>query len=440
MRERRQLVRKWCSSSPRVVAGIGVRMNDHLGPRINERQGAFRAPEVRRGMYSFVASCALAHLIASQAVDAPAADVPVDSSPSAASTATDNVTIERLVTVATDRFKRLKAFDASYVVRLQITTHGNRAGTKLQVQRFRVLSDFSRSRFRTEIQGDEARHEDLGWDGNLATRIWPEEMRGSIESSKNPPKDLFRFDQLLTLALLRPPAMDGNGADDGSLVSILQHGEMRKGKDLILNRPCKVVDSSASSKTNKKVLYATVWIDVERDALPLKVVLYGHDGKAARTAEVQESAQFVGSDGNSLWIPTKLTVNSKFGSARCRTENYRRHQTVQPQSTIERRDVLGRVSTGHARQRSDRESRLPSSGAGSRDSSFRRSGWLARTHKRRRFARDRLLAFVAAATTARSLTDADYNPILDTRPELVALDCALSPRRFGRACGRRDFL
>jgi len=83
-----------------------------------------------------------------------------------------------------------------------------------------------------------------------------------------------------------------------------------------LNRPCVVVDATWASSTIKKSLYATAWIDVDRDLLPMRIVLYDHDGKAAKTVNVQEAVQFRGSDGTTLWIPTKLTMTAKFGSMR----------------------------------------------------------------------------------------------------------------------------
>jgi hypothetical protein len=255
-------------------------------------------------------------VIASDSVVVKGAEVPVDARTVAGSPPTDNVTIDRLATVATDRFNRLKAFNASYAVRLRVSTHGKRPSTKTELQRFRVLSDFSTQRFRTEIQGDQVRHEDLRWNGKLATRFWPDILSGSIVSATTTPKDLFRFDQLLTLALLRPPSMEGNGIDDGSLVSILRRGEIRNGKEAVLNRPCVVVDATWASSTIKKSLYATAWIDVDRDLLPMRIVLYDHDGKAAKTVNVQEAVQFRGSDGTTLWIPTKLTMTAKFGSMR----------------------------------------------------------------------------------------------------------------------------
>jgi hypothetical protein len=66
----------------------------------------------------------------------------------------------------------------------------------------------------------------------------------------------------------------------------------------------------------RKILFGTAWIDVERDALPMKLLFYGRDGSAAKTLEVQDATRLTGVDGVFLWIPTKLKMTAKFGSKR----------------------------------------------------------------------------------------------------------------------------
>lgn len=95
--------------------------------------------------------------------------------------------------------------------------------------------------------------------------------------------------------LWSPPAPDGLGIDDGSLVSLLAHGRVRPELETVGGRPCHVVDAFQESTP-----YATVWLDVDRDLLPMRRVTYGHDGQPVSEVIV-ESLVYL--DDRGYWLP-----------------------------------------------------------------------------------------------------------------------------------------
>ncbi len=92
-----------------------------------------------------------------------------------------------------------------------------------------------------------------------------------------------------------PPHPEGLGIDDGSLVSLLKRGRVRGELELVGDRPCHVVDAFEEG-----VRYATVWLDVERDLLPMRRVTYGHDGQPVVEVTVETVVYLEDQD---LWLP-----------------------------------------------------------------------------------------------------------------------------------------
>lgn len=95
--------------------------------------------------------------------------------------------------------------------------------------------------------------------------------------------------------LWSPPAPDGLGIDDGSLVSLLAHGRVRPHLETVGGRPCHVVDAFQQG-----VRYATVWLDVDRGLLPMRRVTYGHDGQPTSEVTVESVVYLEDQD---LWLP-----------------------------------------------------------------------------------------------------------------------------------------
>ena len=119
--------------------------------------------------------------------------------------------------------------------------------------------------------------------------------------------------------LWSPPAPDGLGIDDGSLVSLLAHGRVRAELETVAGRRCHVVDAFHES-----VRYATVWLDVDRDLLPMRRVTYGHDGQPVSEVIVKSLVYL---DDQGCWLPESWRT-----TLRLRGRTLTKHTVIHPES------------------------------------------------------------------------------------------------------------
>ncbi len=134
---------------------------------------------------------------------------------------------------------------------------------------------------------------EIAFDGQTQTALLPDEAIGVISEGTN--LNGLVESGVWGMMMLAAPQPGGFGIDDGSLESLLARGTLRGELEWIDGVPCHVVDA-----TRDGVRYATIWLDAERDLLPVRRVVYSADGNMASEVTVDD-AVFV--DDESTWLP-----------------------------------------------------------------------------------------------------------------------------------------
>ena len=153
------------------------------------------------------------------------------------------------------------------------------------------------------------------YDGT-ATFYDPTFKQGSISEPAARPINPLAAERLLTGALMHLPRPDGHGVDDASLVSLLKYGSLRRKRAEIAGRSCHIVDANFKDASGTSRRYATVWLDVERGAMPMRTLLYGNDGAQVVDARVLQSQPFDDGTGQTIWLPTKMEYLTTRGGNR----------------------------------------------------------------------------------------------------------------------------
>ncbi|MBW7989261.1 MAG: hypothetical protein FVQ84_04490 [Planctomycetes bacterium] len=186
------------------------------------------------------------------------------------------------------------------------------------------------------------------YDGQNRMIFLPEKEIGGIEEQeidkKNLKKALMVKIPPLIAALMYPPKNDGIGVDDGSMVSLLKHGTLRKKTETVDGRETYVVDAEFNG-----IRYATVWLDIERGVMPLRSVMYGATGDIRFDQKITDIKEFDNEKGNRFWLPVsfeytklikgeKMTISKKIESDKTRinlpTERSMFRITFPPNTTI----------------------------------------------------------------------------------------------------------
>lgn len=188
-----------------------------------------------------------------------------------------------------------------------------------------VLVDASSGRFALERSLEVESHDGdsgvydaaLRFDGEVQAAYLPAEAIGVLKQGAD--VEGRSESAVWGVFLLGEPQPGGLGIDDGSLESFLAHGVVRDELELVGEAPCHVVDAYLDD-----VRYATVWLDAERDLLPLRRVTYALGGGVASSVTV-DSFVFLEDDG--LWLPTSWET-----VIQARGETLRTQTAVEPQS------------------------------------------------------------------------------------------------------------
>ncbi len=228
--------------------------------------------------------------------------------------------IEQLRVLAGNRPARVNSLWISYDIFQDPSSFGHIA------HMFRsVLVDTTTGRFSMdqsmEIEGAE---HDFGtqtvtrtFDGEVQAAFLPDQMIGFVMEGTD--VDGLSESVLWGVMMLGEPQPGGMGLDDGSLESLLAHGTVRDQLELVADTPCHVVDAFYEG-----VRYATVWLDVERDLLPMKRVGYGWDGNVSSTVTVG-SVVFL--EDEQVWLPESWQTEFQ-----ARGETLRNYTVIEPES------------------------------------------------------------------------------------------------------------
>jgi hypothetical protein len=147
------------------------------------------------------------------------------------------------------------------------------------------------------------------WDGAVLTEYRALSQSGTIQEAM-PVNGIERDEKLLTYMLMRRPAANGIGLDDGSLESLLRRSTLRSATEQWEGEECRVIDASAVSphEPNSEPLhFATAWIDMNKGGLPVRTIFLDPKTKAP-TSEVRlrNVKEIDGRNGGSLWFPERI--------------------------------------------------------------------------------------------------------------------------------------
>ncbi|HVA49383.1 MAG TPA: hypothetical protein VNH11_23660 [Pirellulales bacterium] len=224
--------------------------------------------------------------------------------------ASDGIALEDIVRIAKSARERVHAIDVTYEEHQELLD-----GT------FPLLVPLLRGRMRFDIATGNYRwwkdSADPQANGKMfaleyalsdstATFHNPSILQGAISQPKKPPINPLGTERVLTGALMHPPRPDGRGTDDASLVNLLKYAQLRSDPEQVGDRPCHVVDATFTDGSGVPHRYASVWLDLERGALPVRSLLYGKGDTPAVDARILEAYQFDDGQGQSVWLPTKL--------------------------------------------------------------------------------------------------------------------------------------
>lgn len=209
------------------------------------------------------------------------------------------LSIEQLRALAAERPLQVGSLRVAYEV-FQDPSAENRHGHIPYLFR-NILVDTATGRYAMdrslEIEGvgmeGEFKTASFAFDGEAQEVLLPDDLIGII--MKNALADGLAESQLWSVMMLGESQPDGLGIDDSSLDSLLSRGVVRDRIEMAADRPCHVVDAYRFS-----TLYATVWLDAERDLLPLRRVVYNVHGSVASEIAV-DSVAFHEQSGT--WIP-----------------------------------------------------------------------------------------------------------------------------------------
>ena len=146
------------------------------------------------------------------------------------------------------------------------------------------------------------------WAGNLFTQYQVGENFADIRT-RLPEKDKKEAveDWLLRTILVYPPTPGGFGVDDGSLISLLRRGHVRKDLEEIDGRPCCVIESTDFGRQ------WIVWLDMERSLAPLKIQTL-LDKEVIKEWHLTDFVKLSG-DGQDFWFPMKLDLTDSDGKS-----------------------------------------------------------------------------------------------------------------------------
>ncbi|HTU26542.1 MAG TPA: hypothetical protein VMF30_14140 [Pirellulales bacterium] len=121
--------------------------------------------------------------------------------------------------------------------------------------------------------------------------------------SKPPNARLARLEPFLYACLLYPPKPDGDGIEDGALISWIRDGSVHAEMEEVDGRRCCVVDRNRADGHP----LARAWLDVERSLTPVK---WQRLGNATEVVGEHHSKDFVevSGDGRSIWLPMHVEI------------------------------------------------------------------------------------------------------------------------------------
>ena len=225
----------------------------------------------------------------------------------ASESSADTLTLTDLTNLATLNREAINSLDVTYSIRQEAPEEfqiNNQRPIYYRHQRY--LFDLNHpTRYRIDLKQQLTKISAestvaLAYDGDVHTRLNPMSNAGVIASDP-PTRTPKEEDPVLIAALMYPPTLGGLGIDDGSMVSLLRHGELREELGKVDLHDVHIVDAYADGKR-----YATVWLDADRGVVPLRAVMYDANGEITYEQRIFDVREFMDEHGNRVWLPVSI--------------------------------------------------------------------------------------------------------------------------------------
>lgn len=229
--------------------------------------------------------------------------------------ADSGLTIADIETVAESVRQGISAVDVTYQLEQEYVGRGA-APEHVSRTRERLLLDLNSGAYLKYtqmpnsdgqmVERAEAQHggSRMVYEPGVPSAIIQEPIEGHLS------KRILKSAAVLRSAMMLPPRPDGAGLNDGNLTSLLKRGILRPATEQVDGRTCHVVDAFVEHD-GADYKYVTAWLDVDRGAIPLRLVSYSdREGTIGMEQMVLSAAQFSDSNGRSIWWPTKIQTNT----------------------------------------------------------------------------------------------------------------------------------
>lgn len=224
---------------------------------------------------------------------------------------TQGVTIDDLVRQAADRRSRLTGVRMAWVMQQragddgrytpELSTISRSISHDLVGRRYQINRDCAFGNGKEHMTGAFASNGEVFESYAPTAKLGILDDKPTIESRSE-----LSYVQYL---MLEPPQPGGLGIDDCSLESLLVNSRLRPELEMVNGRLCYVVDAYLG-----EVHYASAWLDVERDSMPVRHTSIGPTGEIVGDVTLLEAKNYAAVDGSTHWIPIAWTQLITFGA------------------------------------------------------------------------------------------------------------------------------
>jgi len=219
------------------------------------------------------------------------------------------VTVDDLVVAA--RAAREKLLTVQFYYTWKAEPLPDASPAMIRFEQGSVLYEVSTGRYCRETTYEQPKYQvpvgtSDAYDGRIRTTYSKRGNYGTIRELASPPNER-RAMYPLFLGLMFPPAVQGMGLDDGSLVSLLSKSKLRANQEEVGGRKCYVAEFEVGKGT-----LAIVWVDLERGAMPVKQVTLGPGPNGNRKLGevlITEAKAFRDEAGQQIWLPTRIELS-----------------------------------------------------------------------------------------------------------------------------------
>lgn len=147
----------------------------------------------------------------------------------------------------------------------------------------------------------------LSWDmeSQRTVAYIPDSSSASVFLGPAPIRLADEHEVLLAGRLFRP-IVNGNGYDDGSIISFLRNSSVRADKEVANGFVCDVADVRVAGS-----LLATIWVSPDHGCIPIRMIEYDASMAVQFQTDVLEVRSFDAGGGVAVWLPLYVVTTGR---------------------------------------------------------------------------------------------------------------------------------